>query len=69
MAAFSPERFASEYLPRALSHLLGVLKHPAERGAAFAAIADMAEALSAVGCAAGFEACLPAIAAQVRTRR
>nr|ABB13529.1 target of rapamycin kinase [Chlamydomonas reinhardtii] len=49
MAAFSPERFASEYLARAIAFLLIVLKNPPERGAAFAALADMAAAL-ARGC-------------------
>ncbi|EFJ44271.1 target of rapamycin, growth-regulatory PI3K-like protein kinase [Volvox carteri f. nagariensis] len=46
MAAFSPERFASEYLSRAIAFLLTVLKNPPERGAAFAALADMAAALA-----------------------
>jgi hypothetical protein len=32
MAAFSPERFAIEYLRRAIDHLIGVLRqNPAER--------------------------------------
>eukprot|EP00198_Chlamydomonas_reinhardtii_P008241 XP_001697578.1 target of rapamycin, growth-regulatory PI3K-like protein kinase [Chlamydomonas reinhardtii] len=53
MAAFSPERFASEYLARAIAFLLIVLKNPPERGAAFAALADMAAALARVNCAAG----------------
>lgn len=37
-----------------------------ERGAAFAALADMASSLAAVGCQEGFEGYLGAIAAQVR---
>ena len=46
------ERFASEYLSKSLSHLISVLKHQPERGAAFSAIAEMASALSVayVGC-------------------
>ncbi|GLC61314.1 hypothetical protein PLESTB_001742500 [Pleodorina starrii] len=66
MAAFSPERFASEYLPRAIAFLLTVLKNPPERGAAFAALADMAAALARVNCAAGFEGCLQPIYASIR---
>jgi hypothetical protein len=38
---------------------------PGERGAAFAALADMASSLAAVGCQEGFEGYLGAIAAQV----
>ncbi|GBG00672.1 target of rapamycin kinase [Raphidocelis subcapitata] len=66
LAAFAPERFAQDYLSKCISHLLSVLRHPSERGAAFGAIADMATSLAAVGCAGGFRDCLPAIAAQVR---
>ncbi len=43
----------AEYLSRAIAHLLTVLKNPPERGAAFAALADMAAALARVNCAAG----------------
>ena len=49
LAAFSAERFAAEYAAKALSHLISVLKHQPERGAAFAAIADMAVALESTG--------------------
>ncbi|KIY91702.1 FKBP12-rapamycin complex-associated protein [Monoraphidium neglectum] len=66
LAAFAPERFAQDYLSKCISHLLSVLRHPSERGAAFGALADMATSLAAVGCAGGFKDCLPAIAAQVR---
>ncbi|GIL87381.1 hypothetical protein Vretimale_1690 [Volvox reticuliferus] len=66
IAAFSPERFASEYLSRAITFLLNVLKNPPERGAAFAALADMAAALARVNCAAGFEGCLQNIYAAIR---
>ncbi|PNW79096.1 hypothetical protein CHLRE_09g400553v5 [Chlamydomonas reinhardtii] len=66
MAAFSPERFASEYLARAIAFLLIVLKNPPERGAAFAALADMAAALARVNCAAGFEGCLSPIYVAIR---
>ena len=31
LAAFSPERFASEYLPKSIAHLISVLKHQPER--------------------------------------
>lgn len=55
-----------DYLSKCISHLLSVLRHPSERGAAFGALADMATSLAAVGCAGGFKDCLPAIAAQVR---
>jgi hypothetical protein len=55
-----------DYLSKCISHLLSVLRHPSERGAAFGAIADMATSLAAVGCAGGFRDCLPAIAAQAR---
>ena len=65
LAAFAPERFAQDYLARCIAHLLAVLRHPGERGAAFGALADMATGLAAVGCAGGFRDCLPAIAAQV----
>ncbi|KAG2481849.1 hypothetical protein HYH03_019185, partial [Edaphochlamys debaryana] len=66
MAAFSPERFASEYLARAIAYMLTVLKNPPERGAAFAALADMAAGLAKVNCAAGFEGCLQPIYAAIR---
>ncbi|MEW5302322.1 MAG: hypothetical protein WDW36_005122 [Sanguina aurantia] len=66
MAAFSPERFAYEYLAKAIGHLLTVLKLQPERGAAFSAIADMACALSAVGCAQGFDGCLQPISYAIR---
>ncbi|KAF5842966.1 armadillo-type protein [Dunaliella salina] len=66
LAAFSPERFAAEYLGRALTYLIAVLKNQPERGAAFSAIAAMSAALADVGCASAFEACLPAISAQMK---
>uniref|UniRef100_A0A7R9YR22 Serine/threonine-protein kinase TOR n=1 Tax=Chlamydomonas euryale TaxID=1486919 RepID=A0A7R9YR22_9CHLO len=66
LAAFSPERFASEYLSKSLSHLISVLKHQPERGSAFAAIAEMAGALSHVGCQSVFEGCMHAIMLQIR---
>lgn len=66
LAAFAPERFAQDYLSKCISHLLSVLKHQTERGAAFSALADMATSLASVGCASGFQACLPAIASQIR---
>eukprot|EP00878_Enallax_costatus_P037194 GHUV01041997.1.p1 GENE.GHUV01041997.1~~GHUV01041997.1.p1 ORF type:complete len:114 (-),score=26.09 GHUV01041997.1:519-860(-) len=65
LAAFAPERFAQDYLHKCIAHLLAVLKHTGERGTAFAALADMAGSLAAVGCQEGFEPYLPAIAAQV----
>lgn len=65
LAAFAPERFAQDYLHKCIAHLLAVLKHTGERGTAFAALADMAGSLAAVGCQDGFEPYLPAIAAQV----
>jgi FKBP12-rapamycin complex-associated protein len=67
LAAFAPERFAQDYLHKCIAHLLAVLKHTAERGSSFAALADMASSLAAVGCQDGFEPYLPGIAAQVRT--
>uniref|UniRef100_A0A7S3R516 Serine/threonine-protein kinase TOR n=1 Tax=Dunaliella tertiolecta TaxID=3047 RepID=A0A7S3R516_DUNTE len=66
LAAFSPERFAAEYLGRALTYLIAVLKNQPERGAAFSAIAAMSAALADVGCASAFEACLPAISTQMK---
>lgn len=65
LAAFAPERFAQDYLQKCIAHLLAVLKHTGERGSAFAALADMAGSLAAVGCQEGFEPYLPAIAGQV----
>jgi hypothetical protein len=65
LAAFAPERFAQDYLHKCVAHLLALLKHAGERGSAFAALADMAGSLAAVGCQDGFEPYLPAIAAQV----
>jgi FKBP12-rapamycin complex-associated protein len=65
LAAFAPERFAQDYLHKCIAHLLAVLKHTGERGSSFAALADMASSLAAVGCQDGFEPYLPAIAAQV----
>ncbi len=35
LAAFAPERFAQDYLSKCIGHLLSVLKHTSERGAAF----------------------------------
>eukprot|EP00879_Flechtneria_rotunda_P018991 GHRR01019938.1.p1 GENE.GHRR01019938.1~~GHRR01019938.1.p1 ORF type:complete len:394 (+),score=91.93 GHRR01019938.1:582-1763(+) len=67
LAAFAPERFAQDYLHKCIAHLLAVLKHTGERGVAFAALADMASNLAAVGCQDGFEPYLMAVAAQVRT--
>lgn len=67
LAAFAPERFAQDYLHKCIAHLLAVLKHTGERGSSFAALADMASSLAAVGCQEGFEPYLPAIAAQVCT--
>jgi len=61
-----PYHTTQDYLSKCISHLLSVLRHPSERGAAFGALADMATSLAAVGCAGGFKDCLPAIAAQVR---
>lgn len=61
-----PHTHTQDYLSKCISHLLSVLRHPSERGAAFGALADMATSLAAVGCAGGFKDCLPAIAAQVR---
>jgi hypothetical protein len=49
-----------------VAHVLNVLKHTSERGAAFAALADMATSLAAVHCALGFETYLPGIHAHVR---
>lgn len=39
-----------------------------ERGVAFSALSDMATSLAALGFGPGFEACLPAIAAQIQVR-
>eukprot|EP00882_Tetradesmus_deserticola_P018605 GHRQ01019983.1.p1 GENE.GHRQ01019983.1~~GHRQ01019983.1.p1 ORF type:complete len:439 (+),score=205.09 GHRQ01019983.1:451-1767(+) len=66
LAAFAPERFAQDYLHKCIAHLLAVLKHANERGSSFAALADMASSLAAVGCHDGCEPYLPAVAAQVR---
>jgi len=66
LAAFSPERFVPEYAAKALNHLISVLKHQPERGAAFAAIADMSVALMSIGCVSVFDANLPAIAMHIR---
>ena len=44
LASFAPERFAQDYLSKCIAHLLNVLKHTSERGAAFLALADMAAA-------------------------
>ncbi|GAX78992.1 hypothetical protein CEUSTIGMA_g6432.t1 [Chlamydomonas eustigma] len=67
LAAFSPERFVSaEYLSKALVHLISVLKHQPERGAAFAAIADMCAATKEMACGAIFESKLPEIAMHIR---
>jgi FKBP12-rapamycin complex-associated protein len=65
LAAFAPERFAQDYLVKCIAHLLAVLKRAGERGSSFAALADMASSLAAVGCQDGFEQYLGAIAAQV----
>lgn len=51
---------------QAIGHLLTVLKQQSERGAAFSAIADMACALSAVGCAQGFDGCLQPISVAIK---
>lgn len=53
-------------LAAAAAAAVGVCLWPGERGAAFAALADMASSLAAVGCQEGFEGYLGAIAAQVR---
>lgn len=56
LAAFAPERFVKAYLQQATEHLLGVLVVPAERGAGFTAIAEMASALSRAGVAGRMKA-------------
>lgn len=66
LAAFSAERFATDYLTKTLALLLAVLKVPEERGAAFAAIGELATAMAKVDSQQGFEGCLPPIAAKLR---
>jgi FKBP12-rapamycin complex-associated protein len=51
LAAFAPERFVKSYLKQACEYLLSVLSVPAERGAGFIAIAEMAAALARAGVA------------------
>ncbi|KDD73785.1 hypothetical protein H632_c1839p0, partial [Helicosporidium sp. ATCC 50920] len=51
LAAFAPERFARSYLDPSVEHLLALLAVPSERGAAFAAVGDMAKALTRIGVA------------------
>ncbi|RMZ52908.1 hypothetical protein APUTEX25_001027, partial [Auxenochlorella protothecoides] len=51
LAAFAPERFTKSYLDSATEHLLAVLGSPADRGAGFAAIAEMSTSLSSAGVA------------------
>lgn len=46
LAAFSPERFARDYLNASVAYLLLSLQNPLERGAAFSAIGEMAMALA-----------------------
>jgi hypothetical protein len=56
LAAFAPERFVKSYLHQATQYLLGVLGLPAERGAGFTAIGEMAGALARAGVAARMKA-------------
>lgn len=51
LAAFAPERFVKSYLRQATDYLLGVLAVPAERGAGFTALGEMATALARAGVA------------------
>lgn len=69
LAAFAPERFVRSYLKQATEHLLTVLAVPNERGAGFAAIAEMASALAGAGVAGHMKQpdnFLVPIAAQIR---
>ena len=46
VAHFSPERFARDYLPQALAHLLGVMRSDKpERGVGFLSLAEVAQAV------------------------
>ena len=56
LAAFAPERFVKSYLDQATEHLLGVLAVPAERGAGFRALAEMAASLARSGVAGRMKA-------------
>ena len=57
LAAFAPERFVKSYLKDATEYLLQVLApSPAERGAAFTALGDMATALARAGVAGQMKA-------------
>jgi FKBP12-rapamycin complex-associated protein len=56
LAAFAPERFVKSYLKQATEYLLGVLAVPAERGAGFVALGEMAGALAQAGVAARMKA-------------
>ncbi|KAL4435039.1 hypothetical protein ABPG77_003864 [Micractinium sp. CCAP 211/92] len=51
LAAFAPERFVKSYLKQATEYLLAVLAVPAERGAGFTALGEMAGALARAGVA------------------
>lgn len=62
LSPWSPQ----DYLSKCLAHVLNVLKHTSERGAAFSALADMATSLAAVHCAAGFETYLQGIHVHIR---
>eukprot|EP00887_Chlorella_sp_A99_P006163 scaffold3.g6163.t1 len=69
LAAFAPERFVKAYLQQATEHLLSVLAVPAERGAGFTALAEMASSLAAADVAGRMKAptdFLRPIAAQIR---
>jgi FKBP12-rapamycin complex-associated protein len=56
LAAFAPERFVKSYLKQATEYLLAVLAVPAERGAGFTALAEMASALARAGVACRMKA-------------
>ena len=56
LAAFAPERFVKAYLQQSCEHLVAVLGVPAERGAGFVALAEMATALARAGVAGRMKA-------------
>jgi len=69
LAAFAPERFVQTYLKQATDHLLTVLAVPSERGAGFAAVAEIASALASAKVAGRMkhpDDFLAPIAAQIR---
>eukprot|EP00798_Chlamydomonas_sp_ICE-L_P022752 gene22752-29919_t len=66
IAAFSPERFSTEYLSKSINHLISVLKHQPERGSAYTAIAEMSAALANAHCALAFEPHVQNIAMQMK---